>query len=309
MMRFHTLAQLTRLPNVFTALADICLGALVAGALPEEWAAFGLLLLASACLYMGGMVWNDFFDVEQDRKERPFRPLPSGRVTMRTAAALGAGLLAAGVAFAALADALAGGSRLNATLIAGGLVAAILLYDGWLKRTWAGPLGMGLCRMLNVLLGLSAAPEWVGGWGIYLAFVVGIYIVGVTWFARTEARSSSPHALLAAAAVMVAALLLGLAVPELGRTGVRAAARTEPFLGSLLFPYLLVALGFLVGFPVYQAIQRPAPARVQAAVKRAVFGLVLLDAVLAVGLAGAVGLALVLLLVPATLLGRWVYST
>ena len=316
MMRFHTFAQLTRLPNVFTALADICLGALVAGALPGQWLAFGLLLLASGCLYTGGMVWNDFFDIEQDRKERPFRPLPSGRVTRTTAAALGAGLLGAGLTFAGLADALAGGSRQNGQcmLIAGALVAAILLYDGWLKRTWAGPLGMGLCRMLNVLLGLSAAPEWVGGWGIYLALVVGVYVVGVTWFARTEARTSSPHALMAAAAVMLTALLLGLAVPVLGRnSGQDGSYSRTAFalagLGYLLFPYLLVAFGFLIGLPVCQAIQRPVPGRVQAAVKRAIFGLVLLDAVLAVGLAGTIGLALTLLLIPATLLGRWVYST
>ena len=68
------------------------------------------------------------------------------------------------------------------------LVAAILLYDGPLKRTWAGPAMMGLCRFLNVLLGVSVsgATPWPG-W--HLAFVVGLYVAGVTWFARTEAQS------------------------------------------------------------------------------------------------------------------------
>ena len=41
---------------------------------------FRLLLLASACLYCGGMVWNDYFDREQDRRERGDRPIPSGKV-------------------------------------------------------------------------------------------------------------------------------------------------------------------------------------------------------------------------------------
>src|SRR5437868_8098899 len=76
-------AQLVRLPNVFTALADIGLGALATHALPGAWPTVVWLLLSSACLYCGGMVWNDFFDVEQDRRERPFRPLPSGRVARR----------------------------------------------------------------------------------------------------------------------------------------------------------------------------------------------------------------------------------
>src|SRR5947209_11417835 len=96
-------AQLVRLPNVFTAMADITLAALAAGALPGRWFGFVLLLLASACLYCGGMVWNDFFDVEQDRRERPFRPLPSGKVSRGAAARLGAVLLAAGVGLAGLA--------------------------------------------------------------------------------------------------------------------------------------------------------------------------------------------------------------
>src|SRR3954454_3550433 len=86
---WRTYAQLVRLPNVFTAMADICLGGVAAGGLIERWAMFALLLPASACLYCGGMVWNDVFDVEQDRRERPFRPLPSGRISRRRAAVFG----------------------------------------------------------------------------------------------------------------------------------------------------------------------------------------------------------------------------
>jgi len=76
-----------------------------------------------------------------------------------------------------------------------------------------------------------------------------------------------------------------------------------------LFPYLLALFGFYVGSAVVRAIQRPVPQRVQAAVKRAVLGLIIFDAVLATSLAGLVGLVLLLLLLPARFLGRWVYST
>src|SRR5947208_9514410 len=82
-------AQLVRLPNLFTAFADIglgWLGTLALGAGTAGWPGFVLLLAASGCLYSAGMVWNDFFDVEQDRRERPFRPLPSGRISRRHAA-------------------------------------------------------------------------------------------------------------------------------------------------------------------------------------------------------------------------------
>jgi 4-hydroxybenzoate polyprenyltransferase len=78
---------------------------------------------------------------------------------------------------------------------------------------------------------------------------------------------------------------------------------------SPLFPYLLVGFGFLVGIPVGRAIGRPEPTPVQIAVKRAVLGLVVLDAVLATAATGTIGLLLLLLLVPALFLGRWLYST
>jgi 4-hydroxybenzoate polyprenyltransferase len=292
-------AQLVRLPNVFTAFADICLGGLAAHILPEKWLSFVLLLLSSGCLYCAGMVWNDFFDIDQDRKERPFRPIPSGRVPRARAGRLGAGLLLMGVGLAVLAGVSASAWNWVPTALALALVAAILLYDAWLKRTWAGPLGMGSCRFLNVLLGVSVA-EGAAPWSVHAASVVGLYIVGVTWFARTEARASKQSTLAAAALVMLAALLLALPMPLWLQ---------PPEASSPLFPYLLAALGLLVGIPAGEAVVHPAPAQVQAAVKRAIMGLVLLDAVLATALAGSIGLVILLLLVPALYLGKWIYST
>jgi 4-hydroxybenzoate polyprenyltransferase len=293
-------AQLVRLPNVFTAFADICLGGLAAHILPDRWLPFLFLLLSSGCLYCAGMVWNDFFDIDQDRKERPFRPIPSGRVPRERAGRLGAGLLLMGVGLATLAGVSASAWNWVPVALALALVAAILLYDAWLKRTWAGPLGMGACRFLNVLLGVSVAADGAAPWSVHAAAVVGLYIVGVTWFARTEARASKQSTLAAAALVMLAALLLALPLPLWLQ---------PPEASSPLFPYLLVALGLLVGIPAGEAVAHPAPAQVQAAVKRAIMGLVLLDAVLATALAGAIGLVILLLLLPALYLGRWIYST
>jgi 4-hydroxybenzoate polyprenyltransferase len=305
MSRLLAYAQLVRLPNVFTALADISLGwlvALVVSSGPPAWPRFLLLLAASACLYTAGMVWNDFFDVEQDRKERPFRPLPSGRITRPAAGRLGAGLLAAGLVLAGLAGwRWDGGWQRAPAVVAGILAVVILLYDSWLKRTWLGPGAMGTCRFLNVLLGLSLVDTAALPWSfrVHLALVVGLYIAGVTWFARTEAQVSNQAALAAAAGLMLIALLFALAVP----------ARFPPATSSPLFPYLLVGFGFLVGIPAVRAIAQPTPSRVQSAVKSAVLGLVILDAVLATALVGVAGLVIVVLLFPALYLGRWVYST
>jgi 4-hydroxybenzoate polyprenyltransferase len=299
MSQLRAYAQLVRLPNVFTALADICLGALAAGALLENWQSFCFLLFSSACLYSGGMVLNDLYDFEQDKRERPFRPLPSGRISRWKAMCFGYALLTSGLFLALFAGWRAEGLIWISGDVAGFLVTAIILYDAWLKRTWAGPLGMGACRFLNVLLGLSAAGSIAWPLGLHLAFVVGLYIVGVTWFARTEARMSSQRALAAAATVMLSGLILALPLP----------LRFAPGTSSVLYPYLLVILAFLVGFPVCHAIFTPTPEHVQAAVKRSIMGLVVLDAVLATAAVGAWGLLLLLLLVPALTLGRWIYST
>jgi 4-hydroxybenzoate polyprenyltransferase len=253
------------------------------------------------------MVFNDFFDAGQDRRERPWRPIPSGRVTRREALWLGAALLAGGVLAAVLyalvlAWTLPGVRPWTPVGLALALAAAILLYDGYLKKTLAGPLGMGACRFLNVLLGLSGTGTIPRPQALLLALVVGVYIVGVTWFARTEARQSSQEVLTGAAAVMAAGLVLALAVP-----GHREPGQTT----SWLFPYLLVVLGFAVGLPVCRAIAVPSPARVQEAVKRSLMGLIALDALLASALAGTAGLVILLLLAPSLYLARrrWMYAT
>jgi 4-hydroxybenzoate polyprenyltransferase len=302
MHRFLDYARLLRLPNVFTAMADIVLGALACGALPERWRAFVWLLLASSCLYCSGMVWNDVFDVAEDRRDRPFRPLASGRISLASAMTLGALLMAGGVASAFMAD-LSLGVGWHAGLIALVLAGTILLYDGVAKGTLLGPVAMGSCRLLNVHLGLAAAGVWPELWGWVLAGVVGLYILGVTWFARTETEKSNSFMLGMGAGIMAAALGLALTLPALlqyFQTGQHS---------SWLFPYLLVGFGFYLGLALVRAVRQPSPKNVQAGVKRAILGLVLLDATLATAFVGIVGLLLALLLAPAQWLGKWVYST
>lgn len=305
MSRLRTYAQLVRLPNLPSALADIALGALAFHALPDRWLPFLFLLLTSACLYCAGMVWNDYFDRDEDRRDRPFRPIPSGRVSPRHAIQIGFGLLLAGV----LAAGAAGwtqrlypenGWPWTPVVLAILLVAALLLYDGPLKHAWAGPLFMGLCRFLNVLLGVSTCGSLPGP-GYLLAAVVGVYIVGVTWFARSEERVSSRRGLQGAAGVILASLMLALVVPVSGRPGTC----------SPLFPYLLVAFGFMIGVPISRALESPTAERVQASIKRCLMGLILFDAILASALTGSLGLILLVLMIPSLYLNRkaWLYAT
>ena len=216
--RILAFAQLLRLPNVFTAFADIALATAVGAALLPSvstsfWFASLLLAFASGSLYLAGMVWNDVFDRTEDAEARAFRPIPSGRVSVRTATVLGVVLLALGLVFAGLAGLPGRTTWTHEPLaFATGIAVAVLMYDGGLKRTPIGPVAMASCRFLNVLLGLSILPDDALGTGqrIHLAGIVGVYIVGVTWFARTEEGRSNRRQLVAAAIVMGLSLVLAL---------------------------------------------------------------------------------------------------
>ncbi len=287
-------------------LSNVCLGALVAGALPGHWLPFLLILLTSACLYCGGMVWNDYFDRDEDRQERRDRPIPAGRISAGAAARLGTVLLSAGVVLAGLAGwSLAWLGTRNSSVAPGVLavllVGAILAYDGPFKHSPAAPALMGLCRFLNVLLGVSVSGSLLGARGALLAVVVGLYVTGLTWFARTEARVSNQNALRGAATCMLLSLVLALLLP----------VQLKPGTSSPLFVYLLVAFGFFVGLPITQAIANPAPGPVQKAVKQALIGLILLDSVLACAVVGTLGLVILVLLIPSVALNRqrWLYAT
>jgi 4-hydroxybenzoate polyprenyltransferase len=302
--------QLVRLPNLFTAVADVAMGFFVAQPWlasrplgPWQWGVLGTLAAASVLLYAAGVVLNDLFDLEIDRQERPERPLPSGRIAPAAARRLGWTLLWLGVGIAAGAVFLVGQFRPGAT--AAMLATAIIVYDAWLKRTPLGPLTLGACRMLNVMLGMSAAdvPLTAGHW--LVAGGIGIYAAGVTWFARKESRRSPEGHLAMATAVMALGIAMIVWFPHWpGR--VFWVVRQRPamwylLVGLLSLPLLLRCLG---------AILNPGPKNVQRAVVVAVFCIVTLDALACYAAAGYFWATMILLLlVPAALSGRWIKVT
>ena len=309
-------AQLFRIPNLSTAMADVAMGFLFVHQRLAPGGVFACLLLASCLVYTAGMVLNDVYDLEVDSRERPERPLPSGRISPVWAKWLGYQLLLAGVVFGWLA-----GYAAAATWTAwrsGGVVmllaVCVVLYDAVLKRTPVASVMMGLCRTFNVLLGMSVAPA-IGGaaWRIVyfgpdqllVAGGVGLYIVGVTWFARTEATQSSRLVLVAGTVVMMAGIATISLFPNFGHY---SETTTSASLGA--WRILLLVLALTIARRCLTAAYRPTPARVQTAIKQCLLSLIVLDAAVCLVTSGPMWAAGVLvLLVPALLLGRWVYST
>jgi 4-hydroxybenzoate polyprenyltransferase len=299
---FFALLQLLRLPNVFTAVADVLLGVLVTQRPVESWPTVGLVVAASSLIYLAGMVLNDWFDRRIDAVERPERPIPSGRIAAGLAAGLGFGMLVLGVAAGWAAATLHG--ELRPGLTATALAAAVLVYDGLAKSTLVGPLVMGGCRMLNVLLGMSLAGPWLA-WHYVLAGGIGLYVVGLTVFARSEAARSRRPVLAAGLVVMLGGIGLVASFPSF------ATKATWPSIElPNNWPLFWSLIAVLVGWRCVRAIVDPAPRHVQAAVRNGILSLILFDAgaVLAVQ-PQQVALGILALLIPAVLLGRWIYST
>ncbi len=299
MRRFIPYFQLCRLPAVFSAIADICCGFALTHREPptlEPYWIFGLLVAASCGLYLAGMVLNDVFDRDVDAQERPTRPIPSGRVPLASAIRLAVILLLLGN-IAALCAGLTSG------LIAILLTACILGYDGGLKNTVLGPVVMGSCRFLNILLGASA----VGGLAevfappqLPVAAGMGIYIAGVTIFSRQEAETSARWKL----ALGMGVINLGLAIvmgfivnfpSDLGHTATIALAAVIAIIDGRVFGCLLL----------------PSPGRVQATVRTLLMSLITLNAIIIFHATGTPALAIgvIALLFPAMYLGRWMTIT
>jgi 4-hydroxybenzoate polyprenyltransferase len=295
--RLRVYLQLMRFPAVFTAMADIFLGFSLTHESLSPVRDLTALLGASCGLYLAGMVFNDFFDRELDARERPGRPIPSGRISPRAAVLLASGLILLGPVCTAFVS-------IEAVAISLLLVALILAYDGYLKKTPAGPVAMGGCRFLNVMLGASAAAG--GTWAspqLFVASAMGIYVVGVTWFARQEAQRSARGPLAAAAATC-----------DAGIAGLAAIVVTMPDSAAINRWPALVALGVVtiwIEIRIVSAIREPTPRNVQSGVKRMLLAIVLLDATMIYAKTGDPILALAVgaLVVPAAILGRWIFIT
>ncbi len=311
-MKLLPYARLMRLPNVFSAMADIFLCIFISFSYMhvENYPYFAcamLLLCCSVCLYISGMVWNDIFDAEIDAKERSFRPIPSGQIARPHAVRLAVGTMTLGLILAFFADdQFTTFSRYNfynivSFPIAFVLSSAIISYNAVLKHTIAGPFCMALCRFLNILLGFSFIQHiWMSNeFRIQIALTTATYILGITIFAKQEATTSNRFVLILAALIILAAPLYA---------GYYAYPKYESFEET---PAMFLLGGFLIGMaiPLVRAIRTPSPANVQAAVKRCILGLIVFDAILATIFVGWAGLLIALLLIPALILGKWVYST
>ena len=278
----HPVLRLIRPANVVTSWADILAGYAAAGVWDPP--RLGLLLLSTTGLYAGGIVLNDFFDAPLDAKERPERPIPSGAVSRRFAAWLGAGLLAVGVAAGWSCTYLAG-------MVSLATAASVLLYDGVGKHhPIFGPFNMGLCRGLNLVLGMGLQLH---PWQLLIGTVTLCYIAGVTVISRGEVKGGTRRASLLSLLWLAGSVLV---------LSILVARHPPGVLWALPF-FVLLVVRIVPAFT--RAIRTLNPKFMGLAVRAGVLSLIVLDSGLAALFGGPwYGVAVLALYAPATLLSK-----
>lgn len=281
-------AQLLRVPNLFTVPGDPTAGFFLAVAaagragFPADHRLFGIVLV-SLLAYCTGLLQNDYFDLEEDRKERPNRPLPANKVQPST-------VFRTSILFAAAALLLSFRTAFETGILTAMLLLAVTAYNHTGKRiAIVGPLLMGCCRGLNLLLGASLLgvagilnPAVVTG-AVFLC----LYIAAVTHIAAGETARYRAGGFRWIPASLLSALFLSLVV--LAGPG---------FSGMWVFGLPAAAAVLWAIYCGSLLVKDAPPPVIQKTIGRFIRGLLLIQAALA-GTAGLSGLIVVCLLLAA----------
>jgi 4-hydroxybenzoate polyprenyltransferase len=285
--------RLMRPANIVTAIADILAGVAISGYFIHiTFPTFTLditlpvvcLCLATIGLYGGGVVFNDVFDAALDSTERPERPIPSGIISKAQAVILGSYLLLVGILAAFSVGRLSG----YAGWLAIGVAASALVYDKWGKHhAFLGPFNMGLCRGLNLLLGISIVPAALETYW-WMGFIPIVYIAAVTNISRGEVHGGSVRSLRLTAACYAAVYVT---------MGVLACLHHRIWTA---LPFILL-FAAMINIPLFKAMKDPSGPNIGKAVKGGIIALVAMNAAWIAAFATLPFALIVLLLLPASL--------
>lgn len=158
-IQIKTYLQIIRAPGIFSIVSNTLASFVIVNSLIDgptktldllAYQYFPLLII-SLLLFQAGMIMNDLADFEEDKKERPFRPLPSGRMSKKQAA----GFI---IAFTIAALLIAFSVSTSLFTITALLTLCILSYNLLSKSTIFGAANMAGVRLLNWSLALSLIP-------------------------------------------------------------------------------------------------------------------------------------------------------
>ena len=280
--------RLMRPANIVTAVADILAGIAISGFLGSTVANYLdhllpviCLCLATIGLYGGGVVLNDVMDAKLDKEERPERPIPSGLISATQAIVLGSYLLLVGVLAAFTVGRITG-------FLALGITISALVYNKWGKHQPWGPVNMGLCRGLNLLMGISiVVPVLMSYW--WMGLIPVLYIAAVTAISRGEVHGGNIKTLritaICYAVVYCTILVLAIINGHIWEA----------------IPFVLL-FAFMINYPLVNAMKDPSGPNIGKAVKGGIIALIVMNAGWVAAFSTVPHALLVLILLPISLL-------
>ena len=286
--------RLMRPANILTAIADVLAGIAISGFLGSEVVNYLdhllpviCLCLATIGLYGGGVVFNDVMDAKLDKVERPERPIPGGVISLTQAIVLGSYLLLVGILAAFTVARITGFIALSITVCA-------LIYNKWGKHLSWGPFNMGLCRGLNLLMGISIMqPALTKFW--WLGIIPVIYIAAVTYISRGEVHGGNTRTLKFSA--ICYAFVYG--------TMLALAAINGNIWKALPFIILFI---IMINRPLFIAMKTPTGPNIGKAVKGGIIALIAMNAAWVAAFSSLPHALLVLALLPVSILFAKVFS-
>lgn len=289
---------LIRLPNLFTLPSNILLGFILASTFTLTISSIIQILMLvtiSTLLYCVGLILNDLFDYEIDRKERPNRPIVSGKISRKIAIIIV-------TVFTAIALTLSLLVSVTTFSISVLLLAIIFGYDKYLKNTNAGPFTIAAARLTNVILGTSANINNIDNFpqNIILVFVLTItfvYVSLIGFLSRYEVQGFSVNIRTHLIPVTIAGIVSSILIFNL-----IGLFKYESLLILALFSYIMIRA-------IYN-IHKKDSAGIQQTIQRMILSIIVLDSIFLTGIAGlSAGLPVLILLAPLVILARKMYMT
>jgi 4-hydroxybenzoate polyprenyltransferase len=323
---------LIRAPNLFTVPSNILSGYFATTLLGDANISQLLLLtFSSIFLYVAGIILNDYFDINVDRKERPNRPLASGQITKRSALLIATCSVVTG-------NVISWSVSWNSFIVSFCLTIVIFIYNYWLKRNHTGnPLTMGSARFLNVLLGGSSALGLVTKMDLTLVFVgycLFLYTVSISLLSLKEVSTGERLPNKAWIPLVLSFLAVLLTIGSIIVAGFSGYFQMAFIINLTIFSGIMCISFFHLfsrlkritnltsqgqykeGYPKVEeesvdGINQTTISReIQHKVKTMILSIVVLDSIFLSGLVGIyAGFAVLLLVIPPILLGRKLYVT
>ncbi len=287
---------LVRFPNLFTLPSNILVGFFIVSALFQiAFVEVLFVVTISILLYCVGIILNDYFDFTIDKKERPNRPLPSGKISRKIAIILA-------FVFSILALILSFIVSMQTLAISAILLAVIFGYDKYLKKTSAGPYTIATARVMNILLGVSANINNIGNYSqiVILIFVLSItfvYVSLIGFLSRYEIYGFSNNLKL-----FLFPTILGVIITSIILFSYAGFFRYDSLIILTLFSFIM-ALSFY-------KISKKDSLGIQKIIQNMILSIIILDSTFLSGIRGIeLGLVVLTLLAPLLLLSKKMHMT